>query len=115
MSNYLASALDQYAALIAQRSGLRVTRDPATAIPPCVLIDTPSIASRTLGAFTLSVPVHLIGTGPGDKTSGDDLLMGIPGLMEAVEATEANARPITVGEVTYPAMTITATITITKE
>ena len=112
---FLINDLDQWASNIAAATGLTVTRDPAVAVPPCVLIDTPAITNRTLAAFTLEVPVYLLGSGAGDKTTGDQLLARIPSLMEAVEATEATPRPITVGEVTYPGMTITATITITKE
>jgi hypothetical protein len=111
----LVDGLDEFAAVLAAALPIRVTRDPAVAIPPCVLLDTPTVTGRTLRAFTVEVPVYLVGSGPGDKKTGDDMLVNLPDLMIAANVMESQPRPITIGEITYPAMTIVATVTIAKE
>ena len=96
-------------------TGIRTVTDPALVIAPCILIDLPSITARTMGAITMTVPVFLIAEGPGDQIAGEWLLHHLPDLLQAAQVSEASPRPVTIGDVTYPAMTITTTITITKE
>ncbi len=105
--------LDQWAAELANKTGLRVTRDPDLINPPCLFIDLPVIQSRTQQGLVAQVPVAYIAAGAG-KQAGDDILDNLFTFMEGVGAPAANPQTLTIGEINYSTVVATATVTISK-
>ena len=108
----LNTALDDVTTKLQTLMGLHTTRDPQTVTAPCVFVDIPSVAWTTLGAMTLEVPVYLVAPAPGDLAASTWLLDHTPDFLVALSATDAEPRPLTLGETTHPAVMATATITV---
>ncbi len=106
--------LESWAAQLASKTGLRVTRDPDLINPPCLYIDLPTIQSRTAQGLVAQVPVAYIASGAG-KQAGDDILDNLFGFLEGVGAPSATPQSLTIGDVTYSTVVATATVTISKE
>jgi hypothetical protein len=108
----LNEALNLFATAIGDGTGLRVTTDPATVIPPVVFIDLPAVTGRTMGAVTLNVPVYLVAEGSADQIAGTYLLAHLPAFLDATSTAVANPRPLDVGGQQWPAYTVQATLTV---
>lgn len=109
----IGDALDVLAQAIATGTGLNVTRDPGKVLGGCVYIGQPAVTDRTLGAFRLEVPVHLVGKGPGDSIARDWLAEQVFDFMIAAHLRDVNPGQVepTNGQ-QFPAFTGTTTITV---
>lgn len=112
--SYLNTALDEYAEYLASQTSLPVVRDPALVLPPCLFLDIPTVTGQTQGATTLAVPVALITDPPADLRAADELMDLLPDVLTACGEANAEPRPVPLGDHTYPAMVVTATITISR-
>jgi hypothetical protein len=112
----ISDGLDAFVAVIDAATTLDVVDDPSAIQPPCVFVDIPNVVGRTMGAVIVTVPVHLIVPGPGDKTARDALCLHIPDVLEACgESTaEAGTYSSDPGGPGLPSMTVTATLTIQR-
>lgn len=108
----LVMGLSAFVDAVATAVDIHTTDDPAHVTPPCVFIGAPSIVNRTMGAYVLEVPVWLIGPSIGDITARDYLLVHTPDLLDAVGTKTADPRPYELGDLSYPSMKTTATLTI---
>jgi hypothetical protein len=112
MTSALPTGLTAFATMLATATGFTATRDPGAVVPPCVHVGMPEITGMTLGAYTVAVPVWLITDGPGDLVAGDWLLTNIPTLLDATASASAEPVAFDGNGIDYPAMKITATLTI---
>ena len=108
----LNEALDEMVAELHMALAIRVTRDPATVVAPCVFVDFPTVESTTLQAATMSVPVYLVAPAPGDLRASQWLLDHTPKFLAALATREATPRPLVLAGVEHPAVTATATLTV---
>ena len=97
--------------------GVPVTRDPSlvaglTATGGCVLVGFPTQVQRLMDGPVLDVPVSLIAPSPSDLRAVDWLLDHMDALAVACSAGTTVARPIDVGDLTYPSVTVTARIAL---
>ena len=112
----ITAGIDAFVAQLDAATTIDVVDDPAAIVPPCVFVDVPSVIGRTMGAVIVTVPVHLIVPGPGDKTARDALCLHITDVLDACGETAAAAGTFaqTEGVPGLPSMTVTATITIQR-
>lgn len=112
----IAAGLDLFVDRLNDALDIDATRDPAAVIPPCVFVDIPTISGRTMGATVVQVPVHVIVPAPGDLTAADALLGLIPDVLDVCGSNEATPGTYSQGggDVVYPCITTTATITIQR-
>jgi len=108
----LPTGVATFATALATAVGLPVTRDPGAIVPPCVHVAVPTVTGRTMSAYTLEVPVWLIHAAPGDLAAGDWLLANVPALLDACGTYTATPAPFDADGTEYPAMKLTATLTI---
>lgn len=111
------AALDQFAADLAAAVGAPATRDPSavaglTAAGGCIFVGFPTHIQRLLTGPNLDVPVHLVAPAPGDARAADWLLDHLDALMDACAVGASTNRPLDVGDLTYPAVTVTARIAL---
>lgn len=112
----IAAGLDLFVDRLDAALSVDVTRDPGAVVPPCVFVDIPAITGRTMGATVIAVPVHLIVPAPGDLYAADTLLGIIPDVLDVCGSNEASPGTYAPGggDVSYPCITTTATITIQR-
>jgi hypothetical protein len=110
----ITDGLDAFATQLHTATGMTVTADPGTVYPPCLFLDVPSITHYTMGAVTLAVPVIIVVPGPGDLAARDALLAAAPLVLDACGESTAEPRVFSANDLQYPAMTVTATLTITR-
>jgi hypothetical protein len=98
--------------------GVPATRDPG-AIQGlvaehggCVFVGFPINFQRLLTGPNLDVPVSLVAPAPGDLRAVDWLLERIDALVEFCGASNTAVRPLDVGDLSYPAVTVTARIAL---
>lgn len=108
----LNEALDQMVAQLHMALNIRVTRDPATVVAPCVFVDFPTINTSTLQAATMQVPVYLVAPAPGDLRASQWLLDNTPKFLAALAVREATPRPLVLAGTEHPAVTATAMLTV---
>lgn len=108
----LVTGMSAFVDAVASAMSIHTTDDPAHVTPPCVFIGAPAIVNRTLGAYVLEVPVSLIAPSLGDIAGRNYLLIHTPDLLDAVGARTADPRPYELGDLSYPSMKTTATLTI---
>lgn len=59
-------AIDDLAATLGTISGLPVVTDPRNIMPGCVFLDAPSFDAFNYNIVTMTFPVKVIGSGPGN-------------------------------------------------
>jgi hypothetical protein len=98
--------------------GIPATRDPG-AIQGlvaenggCIFVGFPLNFQRLLAGPNLDVPVSLVAPAPGDLRAMDWLLDNVDALVEFCAASTTAVRPLDVGDLTYPAVTVTARIAL---
>jgi hypothetical protein len=99
--------------------GVPVTRDPGM-VPAlvssdaggCIFVGFPVAVARLLDGPNLDVPVSLVAPAPSDLRAIDWLLDRMDDLVEACRASSTTTLPIEVGDLTYPAVTVTARIAL---
>jgi hypothetical protein len=116
MSLY-ADMLDELVATAELALGIPATRDPSqvaglVAASGCVFVGFPVIAGRLLGGPTLDVPVSLIAPAPSDLLAVNWLLEHMDTLVTFTQSTTAVNGPLDFGDLTYPAVTATARISL---
>jgi len=110
----IVDGLDTFATQLAAATSMTVTADPGMVHPPCLFLDVPQITGRTMNAITLAVPVIIVVPGPGDLAARDALLDAVPDVLDACGESTAQPRVFSANDLQYPAMTVTATLTITR-
>lgn len=105
---------DTWADWMKTATGLDVTRDPAQILPPCVYVDMPTVVGRTLAATRYQVSVFLV-AGDSGKDAGDWLLDNVDAWLTAIEEQGATPRTLTIGDVSYPTMHATKTVTMNRK
>lgn len=110
----LNASLQMFAEAIADGTGLRVTTDPATVIPPCVFIDLPAVTGRGMASVNLNVPVYLVAEGSADQIAGTYLLEHLTDFLTATSTAVANPRPLQVGGQHWPAYLVQATLYVSE-
>lgn len=106
--------LDDWAAPVEAALGVPVTRDPATAVPPCVYVSMPDATTVTVGeVLALDLPVYLVAPAPGGKDAGDWLLDMLPAWLTAVDSRQATPENVTIDKSDYPAYRTTARVHLT--
>jgi hypothetical protein len=111
--------LDALASQVGQATGLPATRDPG-AVPGlvasdaggCVLVGFPTAVGRLLDGANLDVPVVLVTRHPGDLRAADWLLEHLDDLLGACRAGTATNGPLDIGDLTFPAVTVTTRIAL---
>jgi hypothetical protein len=111
--------LDALAAQVGQATGLPTTRDPgvvpglvASDAGGCVLVGFPTAVGRLLDGVNLDVPVLLVTRSPGDLRAVEWLLEHLDDLLLACQADAATNGPLDVGDLTFPAVTVTTRIAL---
>jgi hypothetical protein len=111
--------LDALAAQVAEGTGLPTTRDPgavgglvASDAGGCVLIGFPTAVGRLLDGANLDVPVVLVTRAPGDLRAADWLLEHLDDVLTACRAGSAANGPLDVGDLSFPAVTVTTRIAL---
>jgi hypothetical protein len=90
--------------------GLRVTDDPMSVNPPCVVIDPPSIDRLTMGHYNIRHQIHIVapgGTGTADALATLDSMLDI--LVDALDPSSIEPSTYTLGSTGdgAPALTLT--------
>ena len=116
MSTY-SDMLDVFTAELQNAMGVPATRDPSqvaglTAAGGCILVGFPTHVQRLLGGPNLDVPVSLVAPAPSDLRAVDWLLEHMDALMDACSVGVSVARPLDVGDLTYPSVGVTARIAL---
>jgi hypothetical protein len=113
-----AAMLDALTAQVAQGTGVQATRDPSV-LPALVaqdggaiLVGFPTAVGRLLAGATLDVPVYLVAGAPASLAAADWLLEHLDDLLEVCQAGTATNGPLDVGDLTYPAVTVTTRISL---
>jgi hypothetical protein len=73
-SDFLNDAFDDLVTILQGITGLRVVDDPRNIAPPCAFVDAPSVESFNGNIVTMTFPVTLISTGPGNLDALRQLL-----------------------------------------
>jgi hypothetical protein len=60
------TALDDLVGLI-ETAGVRCTRNPEEASPPCAIVAAPTFVGGTLGGIVATVPVYFVAPDPGQR------------------------------------------------
>ena len=110
----LSEDIRAFAAQLNEQLPVPVTADPAFIYPPCVFVDIPTFTGRTHAGYTLAVPVIILVEQPADDVNGSFLLDLTPVVLDALGETEASPGTFNAGDLAYPAMTITKTLTLTR-
>lgn len=106
--------LDTWAAPIEAALGVPVSRDPGTAVPPCVFVSMPDATTVTVGeVMALDLPVYLVAEGDGGKLSGDWLLNMLPAFLTATDTRQARPSVASLAGVDYPAYLSTPRLHLT--
>ena len=108
----ISTGLDQFAAVLTAKTGLIVTRDPATVIPPCIFLAAPTISGRTQGGFILQVPVHLVSEGIGDAIADEWLMDNVLDFSIAASLDSTSPSSLDVDGQRHPTYEGTATLTV---
>ena len=113
-----AAMLDALVAQAQTALGCPATRDPSQ-VPGlvaqaggCVFVGFPTSIGRLLDGANLDVPVALVAAAPADLASADWLLERLDALLEFCRAGLSNSGPLDVGDMTYPAVTVTTRIAL---
>ena len=90
--------------------GVRVTDDPASVNPPCVVIDPPSIERLTMGHYNIRHQIHIVapgGTGTADALATLDSILDV--LVDALDPSSIEPSTYTLGSTGdgAPALTLT--------
>lgn len=101
------------AALIA--ADIPVITDPTSFTAPGVLVESPTVTSATLGAWSLSVPVVVVGEAPGGRTTLKWLLTTTEKVLDALDLDTADPSVFTLATQPFPAYRLTAVVTIARE
>lgn len=110
----LAADIQAFAEQLNAQLPVPVTHDPAQIFPPCVFVDIPTFTGRTHAGYTLAVPVIILVEQPADAVNGSLLLDLTPEVLDALGETQASPGTFNAGDLAYPAMTITKTLTLTR-
>lgn len=106
--------LDAWAAPIEAALGIPVSRDPGTAVPPCVFVSLPDALTVTVGeVLALDVPVSLVAEGDAGKITGDWLLDMLPAFLTAVDSRQASPGTVLLAGSEYSAYTTTKRLHLT--
>lgn len=89
------AALDQLATTLATITNLPVVRDPRNITPGCVLIGAPSFEAFNYRIVTMTIPVQIISSGPGNQDALDQVLT-IASQVIAKEIAVTDGRPISI-------------------
>lgn len=73
-TDFLNEALDDLVSTLQTIPNLRVVNDPRNIAPPCAFVDAPSVESFNGNIVTMTFPVTLISTGPGNLDALRQLL-----------------------------------------
>jgi hypothetical protein len=95
-------------------TGIRVVTDPATFSPPCVVLEAPTITNVTQGdAWTMTVPVALVGNQPANRATLDYLLEHVGDVLDACKTRQGDPGIYSPnGQQNFPCYRTTATITM---
>ena len=97
-------AIDDLRATLATITGLPVATDPRRIIPGCVFIDAPSFTAYNYNIVTMTFPIKVISSGPGNLDALRELLQ-ITAKVLAKNVAIQSGQPVlvTIGGAEYPA------------
>lgn len=117
MGQYI-DMLDGLVSTAEQALNIPATRDPSQ-VPVlvaqgsgCVFVGFPTHVQRLLDGPNLDVPVSLVAPAPSDLRAVDWLLDNMDALVDFCHASTSLTRPLDIGDLTYPAVTVTARIAL---
>jgi hypothetical protein len=117
MMDYV-TALNTLAGQITAQLGVTATRDPSAVAAicaqedGCILIGIPTHVQRLMGGANLELPVTLIAKAPASLANVDWLLVHMDDFVALIGAKSVSNTPIDIGEMTFPAITAIAQITL---
>jgi hypothetical protein len=98
--------------------GIPATRDPSV-VPGlvaqgsgCLFIGFPVHVSRLMAGPNIDVPISLVAPAPSDLLAVNWLLDNIDALVDFAHASTSTNGPVTIGDLNYPAVTVTARIAL---
>lgn len=110
--------LDELVAEAGAALGVPATRDPSV-VPGlvgrgtgCLFIQFPTAIGRLMAGPNLDVPISLVAPAPGDLHAVDWLLDHVDELLDFARVKDSTQGPLMIGDLTYPAVTVTARIAI---
>jgi hypothetical protein len=113
-----AAMLDALADQVGQATGVPTTRDPSV-LPGliaqhrgAILVGFPTAVGRLLDGANLDVPVYLVASAPANLAAADWLLEHLDDLLEVCRTGVASNGPLDLGDLTYPAVTVTTRIAL---
>jgi hypothetical protein len=116
--NTYATMLDGLVKDVEAALGVPATRDPSEVAglvssgKGCIFVGFPAHFQRLLDGPNLDVPVSLVAPAPSDMRAVDWLLDHIDALIEFCAVGTSLNRPLDIGDLTYPAVTVTARIAL---
>jgi hypothetical protein len=98
--------------------GIPATRDPSMVSalvsqgPGCIFVGFPTHAARLLQGPNLDVPISLVAPAPGDLQAVNWLLENMDALVEFCAVSATINGTLDIGDLTFPAVTVTARIAL---
>jgi hypothetical protein len=117
MSTYR-DMLDALVLAVENALDIPATRDPSV-VPGlvssgvgCVFVQFPTHVGRLLAGPNLDVPISLVAPAPSDLQAVNWLLDHIDALVDFAHVSTSTNGPVSIGDLTYPAVTVTARIAL---
>lgn len=96
-----------------EAAGVRVVTDPSTFTPHAAVIEAPVVATTTMGAYTLEVPVAVVAPQPANESALRWLLETLPTVLNVVRANRADPGVyMPNANQPFPCYRVTVTITV---